>query len=181
MRLHQMIRLLPHKKIHHQIPEPTLLPQFLIQRLRIIRRGHAVVLLAQPHRLVDNRIPQALHLELVGQRIQPDESEEGGVLGFDFFVGETPGVDPLLEELEVVGADFGEVDAAGRGFGEAILLVPGGAEEGRGGGEDVAVDGEFDFWFADVDGCEFFVERSGRCCWRSKEPLGLGGWCGFSR
>jgi len=52
------------------------------------------------------------------------------VRGFDFFVGETLGVDPLLEELEVVGADFGEVDAAGRGFGEAVLLVPGGAEEG---------------------------------------------------
>ncbi len=130
MCLHQIIRLLPYKQIHHQIPEPTLLPQFLIQRLRIIRRGHAVVLLAQPHCLINNRIPQALHLQLVGQRIQSYKSEEGGVLGFDFFVGETLGVDPLLEELEVVGADFGEVDAAGRGFGEAVLLVPGGAEEG---------------------------------------------------
>lgn len=52
------------------------------------------------------------------------------MLGFDFFVGETLGVDPLLEELEVVRADFWEVDAAGGRFGEAVLLVPGGAEEG---------------------------------------------------
>ncbi len=51
-------------------------------------------------------------------------------MGFDFFVGETLGVDPMLEELEVVRADFWEVDAAGGGFGEAVLLVPGGAEEG---------------------------------------------------
>ncbi len=130
MCLHQIIRLLPHKQIHHQIPKPTLLPQFLIQRLRIIRRRHAIVLLAQPHCLIDNRISQALHLQLVGQGIQSDESEEGGVLGFDFFVGETLGVDPMLEELEVVRADFWEVDAAGGGFGEAVLLVPGGAEEG---------------------------------------------------
>ncbi len=103
------------------------------------------------------------------------------MLDFDFLVGEALGVDPLLEELEVVGADFGEVDAAGRGLGKAVLLVPGGAEKGGGGGEDVAVDGELDFLFADVDGGELFVEGSGWCCWGRKELLALGGWCGFSR
>lgn len=103
------------------------------------------------------------------------------MLGFDFLVGEALGVDPLLEELEVVGADFGEVDAASRGFREAVLLVPGGAEEGGSGGEDVTVDGELDLFFADVDGGQFFVESAGWCCWGSKELLALWGWCGFPR
>lgn len=181
MRLHQVIRLFPDKQIHHQILKSTLFPQFLIHRLRIVRRRHAVVLLAQSHRLINNRIPQSLHLQLIGQRVQSYESKKGGVLGLNFFMGKALGVDPLLEELEVVGADFGEVDAAGYGFGEAVLLVPGGAEEGRGRGKDVAVDGEFDFLFADVNGCEFLVECSGWCCWGSKELWALGGWCGFPR
>ena len=156
-----MIRLLPHEQIHHQHPQPTPLPQNLIHRNRIVRRRHTIPLLTQPPRLIHDRIPQPLHLQLIRQGIQPYEFKERRMRRFELLVRQAAGVDPLFEELEVVDPDFGEMDAIGEGFGEAVLAAPGCAEEGRGGGENIAVDREGGLRLANLDGGELFVEGAG--------------------
>lgn len=159
MSLHQPIRLLERKKIQHQHPQRRALPHLPPKRPRIIRIRHAIPLLRQPANRIANVILAPLHPEHIRQRIQPDEPMIRRMfLAVQVFVAQRPRVEPLHEVLKDGRARFGEMDNRGGRFQEAVGGVERGGEEGGGGAEEFAVDGEDDPAGADGDVDDGFEE-----------------------
>jgi len=142
MPTHHPLRPEPHKQIQHQPPHRPSLANLTIQNPRIVRRRHRIPLHRQDHDPIDNRVAQRLDAQLVRQRVEAQQREEGGRRGVDGFVLEAARVQPLHEVFEGVGAVVGEGDVIVRGFEEGVGGVEGGGEVGGGVGEELAVEGE---------------------------------------
>lgn len=106
MHLHKIIGLFPHKEINHQFSQPTILPQFVVNSSRVLRRRDAVVFFAEPRHLINYRVPKAFNTQAIGQRIEPDQPEVRRALSLQLFVPKILSVDPLHKKVEIVKLDI---------------------------------------------------------------------------
>jgi len=152
MRLHESIRLFPDEKIRHQAPQPVTAILVIPNTHRIIRRGATVGMISNPRHLVDDRILAGRDLQDVDQTPQTDQAEVGRVCAGQVFVAERAGVEPLDEELEILGRGFWQAEVlAGLRLEKGVGGVEGGGEEGADRKEDLEVDWKCFGRFANVD------------------------------
>lgn len=126
MIIQQIIRPLPRKQVHHQLPHliAILRPKDLENNPGIRRRRYAVRFLRQFCHLVHYRILATLNVEFVDHAIEVQEPEVGWFCRFDCihgFVVEGTGVEPVEEVVKDVGAVFGELDHLREALGECAV------------------------------------------------------------
>lgn len=96
----QVIRPLPCKQVHHQLPHLVILhaAKRLKHNPRVRRRRHAIRVLGQLGHLLHNRVLAALNAEFVDEAVQVQQPEVGRfdwLDGVDGFVVEAARVQPV--------------------------------------------------------------------------------------
>lgn len=144
MPLHQRLRPLVRKQIHHQRRQRAAVPRLLEHRVRIVGRRHRVRPIRHARQPVHGRVLRPFDPQLVREDPEPDEPEERGpaLRRRELLVRQCTGVHPLDQVLEVAGAGGGEGERGGAVLAEVVRGGEGGGEEGGDGAEELEVAGE---------------------------------------
>jgi hypothetical protein len=150
----QVVRLLEGEQVQHQLADRRVVPDRLVQDVRVARRGHAVGSLGQLGHAVDDGVAHAFNLQPVGQAVDVQQREVGRLAVLEEVVTHLQLllVEPEDHVLKVLGFHVGQRYDARVALGE--LAVQGGREVGRLGAEKVPVDEEAGGSRSDFDlGC----------------------------